>query len=181
MGNLFTTSLLLLMKMVSLGAVAMISLKRKLLLAISTPFSQHLPENSIFGHFSPFTQGPPFDQPLLLLTKLLSLGAVAMISKKREQLHANTTPFSRHLPENFHFWSFLAIFHHLCLLMGDPLIPPLHLLTKMLSLSAVAMKSTEMKLLQAITTIFSRHLPENSIFGHFWPFSTLCAHSWVTP
>ena len=59
MGNLFTTSLLLLMKMVSLGAVAMISLKRKLLLAISTPFSQHLPQNSIFGHFSPIVLGVP--------------------------------------------------------------------------------------------------------------------------
>ena len=56
--------------------------------------------------------------------------------------------------------------------MGDPLIPPLLLLTKMLSLGAVAMKSTERKLLQAITTPFFRHMPQIqflAIFDHFLP------------
>ena len=61
---------------------------------------------------------------------------------------------------------------HLCLLMGDTLIPPLLLFTKMLPLGAVAMKSGKRKLLQAITTPFSQQLPENSIFGHFSPFVT---------
>ena len=115
--------------------------------------------------------GDPLIPPPLLLTKMLSLGAVAMISVKRKLLEAITapqaTPFFCHLPENFNFWSFLAIFHHLCLLMGDPLIPPLLILTKILSLGAVAMKSTERKLLKAFTTPFHHHLPENSIFGHF--------------
>ena len=97
--------------------------------------------------------------------KMLSLGAVAVISVKKKLLQAITTPqatpFFCHLPENFNFWSFLTIFPHLCRLMGDPLIPLLLLLTKMLSLGAAAMKSTERKLLQAISTPFSRHLPEN--------------------
>ena len=64
MDNLFTPSLLLSMKMVSLplGAVALISVKRKLLKDMNTPFSQHLPKNSIFGHFSPFV--PAHGQPL---------------------------------------------------------------------------------------------------------------------
>ena len=49
--------------------------------------------------------------------------------------------------------------------MGDPSIPPPLLLTKMLSLGAVAMIFMERELLQAITTPFSHHLPENGIFG----------------
>ena len=55
------------------------------------------------------------------------------------------------------------------LLKGEPLIPLPLLLTKMLSLNAVSIKSMERKLLQAITTKFSDHLPKNSI-GHFSPF-----------
>ena len=51
MGNHFAPSLLLLIKMLSLAAVAMISVKRKSLQAISTLFSQCLPKNSTFGHF----------------------------------------------------------------------------------------------------------------------------------
>ena len=109
MGNLFAQSLLLLMKMVSLGAVEMISVKRELLKAINTPFSQPLPENLIFGHFSPIVlMGNPLIPPPLLLTKLLSLGAVAMISTEREQLQAITTPFFCHMPQI----QFLAIFGH---------------------------------------------------------------------
>ena len=62
------------------------------------------------------------------------------------------------------FW---AIFPHLCLLKGNPLTPPLLLLTEMLSLGAAAVTATERKLLQVITIPSSPHLPENSIFGHF--------------
>ena len=116
------------------------------------------------------SRAPPLIQPLLLLTKLLSLGAVAMISKEREQLHAITTPFSRQLPENFYFWSFLAIFHHLCLLMGDPFIPPPFLLTKMLSLGVVAMISTD----RSHVRLLSPHLPAIFVkipfFDHFHHF-----------
>ena len=82
-----TQSQLLLTKKSLLGAVAIKSGKRKLLQAITTPFSRHLPENSIFGHFSPFVIPPP-----LLLTKLLSQGAATMIYTEREQLQAITTP-----------------------------------------------------------------------------------------
>ena len=57
--------------------------------------------------------------------------------------------------------------------MGTPMTQSQLLLTKMLSLGAVAMKSTERKLLQAITTPFFRHMPQIqflAIFGHFSPF-----------
>ena len=119
--------------------------------------------------------GNPLIPPPLLLTKLLSLGAIAMISTEREQLQAIATQFFCHMPQI----QFLAIFHHLCLLMGDPLIPPLILLTKILSLGDVAMKSTERKLLQAITTPFFRHMPQiqfSAIFGLVWPFLAIFDH-----
>ena len=43
------------------------------------------------------------------------------------------------------------------------------------------MISMERELLQTITTPFPRQKPENSVFGHFWPFFTVCACSWATP
>ena len=49
---------------------------------------------------------------------------------------------------------FLAIFHCLCLGMGNLFAPFLLSLTKMLSLDAAAMISIMKKLLQAITTPF---------------------------
>ena len=51
--------------------------------------------------------------------------------------------------------------------MGNPLTPTLLLLTKMLSLGAVAVTATETKLFQVFTIPSSRHLPEDSIFDHF--------------
>ena len=139
--------------------------------------------------------GNPLIPPPLLLTKMLSLGAIAMISTDRKLLKAVITPFSCHLPENKktgHFWPF---FHHLCLLMGNPFTLCLLLLIKMLSLDAVAMISVERKLLQATITPFSHHLPKNSIFGRFspivptyrqllccfWPFFTISSCLWATP
>ena len=65
---------------------------------------------------------------------------------------------------------FLAILPYLCLFMGNPLTPPLLLLTKMLSLDTLAMIAMERKLLQAASTPFSCHLSENSILGHLSPF-----------
>ena len=50
---------------------------------------------------------------------------------------------------------FLAIFHRLCLGMGNLFAPSLLSFTKMLSLGAAAMISVMKKLLQAITTPFS--------------------------
>ena len=77
----------------------------------------------------------------------------------------------------FSFWLFLAIFHHLCQRMRDPLIPSPLLLTNMLSAGADEMISTERELLQSFTTPFSRNLPIAkkliflsflAIFHHFY-------------
>ena len=120
--------------------------------------------------------GKPLIPPPLLLTKILSLGAVSTISTERALIHTITNPFSSHLPENW-VWSFLAIFHHLCLLMGNPLISPSLILKKILWLGAVAMKSTTKKLLEAIACPYSCHFPENCLFGYFLLFFTICACS----
>ena len=50
---------------------------------------------------------------------------------------------------------FLAIYPHLRLLLSNPLTPPPLLLTKMLSLDAIAMIYTKGKLFQAISTQLS--------------------------
>ena len=58
---------------------------------------------------------------------------------------------------------FFAIFHCLCLGMGNLFAPSLLSLT----LDAAAMISIMKKLLQAITTPFFGLLPDSSIFGYF--------------
>ena len=139
MGNLFAPSLLLLMKMVSLGAVAMISVKRKLLKDMNTPFSQHLPKNSIFGHFSPFVpaHGQPLDPTSTFIDKTIITGCCCNdIYGKRATPGYYNPIFPPYASNSIfgHFWLFLTIFDHFCLLMGDPMIPPLLLFTKMLPL-----------------------------------------------
>ena len=86
--------------------------------------------------------GDPLIPPLLLLTKMLSLGAVAMKSTERKLLQAITTPFFRHMPQ-IQFLAILVIFDHFCPPMGDQMIPPVLLFTKMLPLGAVSMRSME--------------------------------------
>ena len=100
-GNLFAPFPLVLKKMLTLGAVAIKSTKRKLLQAITTPFSHRSPDISILGHFWPFLAifhhlclfvGHPLTPSPLLLTKMLSVGAVAMISTKRESYFRLLSP-----------------------------------------------------------------------------------------
>ena len=159
------------------------SMERKLFQAITTQFSNHLLENSIFSHFSLFV--PAYGQPLDPISAFIDKNVITGcccndICKEKATsgyYHLIFPPFSW----IFHVWPFLAVFHHLCLLVGDPLNPSSLLLTKMLSLGAVAMKSKKRKLLQAINTPFSHYFPENSIFWPFWPFFTLCSCLWATP
>ena len=119
-------------------------------------FSSLLGHLQFFVHFF-FTFKEQLQHPV---TKILSLGAIAMISTDRKLLEAVITPFSCHLPENKktgHFWPF---FHHLYLLMGNPLIPPLLLLTKIISPGDAAKVTMERKLLQSIMPpLSSPYLP----------------------
>ena len=117
--------------------------------------------------------GNPLIPPPFLKTKLLSQRAVAIIFVERKLLQAITTPFLHHFPWKFDFWPFLAIYHHLCLCMGDPLISPPLSLTKMLSPGAVAMITMERELLQSIMPPFAAISPKIEflvIFRHFSPF-----------
>ena len=76
----------------------------------------------------------------------------------------------------------MTIFHHLRLLMGNPLIQPLFLLTTISSLGAIAMISVERKLLQAVTTPGCYHsiFPPSNWKLNFWSFLAICACSRVT-
>ena len=79
--------------------------------------------------------------------------------------HPIFPPFARN-----HFFCYCP---HLCLHIGNPLTPSLLLLTKMLSLGAVAMISTEKEQLQTISTPFFHHMPQIqflAIFDYFSPF-----------
>ena len=76
-----------------------------------------------------------------------------------------------------HFWPFCTI----CACLRANSAPSLLVLIKILLLGAVAAIPVKRKLTQAITTRFSRHWPENLIFGRLWPFFTICACSWAIP
>ena len=119
-----------------------------------------IPFLAIFGHFLPTL--PAYGQPLYYIFAFFYENGIIGcccndICKEKATPGCITTLFFQHLPEI----QFLAIFHHFYLLKGNPLIQPLLLLTKLLSLRAVATISTEREQLQAITTPFSYHLPEN--------------------
>ena len=134
---------------------------------------------AVFGHFWPFVlaHGRPLDPTSVLIDKNVITGCCCNEIYKEKATtgyhHLILPPF----PWKFNFWPFLAIFHYSCPLVGDPLTPSPFCLTKMLKLGAVTMKSTERKLLQAITNFW----PFLAIFGHFWPFFTICACLWATP
>ena len=127
----------------------------------------------IFGHFSLVlpAHGWPLDPISAFIHKNVITGCCCNEIYKKKATPGYYNPILPSLAWKFSFWTFLAIFHYLCLLMGNPLIPPPLLLKTLLSLGAVAM----------ISTPFSHHLPENSIFGHFWPFFTNCAYSSAIP
>ena len=100
----------------------------------------------------------PLTPPLLLLTKMLSLGDLAMIFMERKLFQA--------VPGHFPY---------LRLLMHDPLTPPPLLLNKMLSLGDLAMISMERKSAKAISDSLYP-LPDAIISPKVknWLFPRLC-------
>ena len=127
MANLLIPTSLLLTKLLSQGAVAMISMEKKLLQAITTPFSLQWPENSIFSHFWPFftfcaySSMTPWSR-LRLLTKMFSVGAVAKITMERELLRL-LRPLFQSFPWKLNFGSFFSHFSPLVLAYGQSLDP----------------------------------------------------------
>ena len=123
----------------------------------------------IFGHFLPFV--PAHSRPLDPTSIFIDRNDITrcwcnyIYGEKATPRYYH--PIFPPLAWKFYFWPFLAIFHHLCQRMRDPLIPSPLLLTKMLSAGADEMISTERELLQSFTTPFSCHLPENRFFCHF--------------
>ena len=124
--------------------------------------SRHLPENSIFGHLPPLAPayGRPLDPTSTLIDKNVITGCCC-----------NNIYGEKAIPGCFHLIvlpspaiclkiQFFAIYPHLRLFLGDPLTHPPLLLTKMLSLDAIAIIYTKRKLFQAVSTPLSRHLPQ---------------------
>ena len=140
-------------------------------------------------NFWPFTPiGACFwatPQPYLphLLTKILSLDTVAILYMERKLFQAIPTPLTIVSPSPAICLKiqFFAIYPHLRLLMGNPLTTPPLLLTKILSLDAVAILYMERKLFQAVSTPLSRHLLPFAWKNNFWPFTPICACLWETP
>ena len=116
---------LLLTKLLSKGAVVMISMERKLLQAITTPFPAiylKIQFLANFGHFSLFVpmRAKPLDPISTFIDQNVITGCCCNdIYGETVYYHPIFPPFTWKL----NFWSFLAIFHHLSLLMGDPMTP----------------------------------------------------------
>ena len=113
--------------------------------SIFLPFAKKIKFLVIFGHFLSFVpaHGWPLDPTSAFISKNVITGCChnEIYGEKATPGYYNLIflPFAW----KFNFCPFLAIFHHLCLLMGNPLIAPLLLLTNTLSLGAFAMISTK--------------------------------------
>ena len=150
MGNPLIPPPLLLTKLLSLGAIAMIFTEREQLQAITTPFFLLYASNSIFGHFCPFfiicvcSWVTPWSHPCFDKNVITRCCCNEIYEKKAAPGHYNPI-FPPYASNSIfgHFWPFFTIFHHFCPLTGDPMIPPLLLFTKnkMLPLGAVSMRS----------------------------------------
>ena len=129
----------------------MISTEREQLQDITTPLFCHMPQIqflAIFGHFSPFVSahGWPLDPTPAFIDKNVITRCCCneIYGKKAAPGHYNPI-FPPYASNSIfgHFWPSLTIFDHICTLMGNPMIPPLLLFTKMLPLGAVSMRSME--------------------------------------
>ena len=104
-------SLLLLTNLISFGAFEMIPTKEKATPGYNHPIFALFSVKSILAiccHFSLFLPAFkwPLDPPLLLLTKMLTLGAVEIFSMEKKLLQAITIPLSCHLLKNLIFSHF---------------------------------------------------------------------------
>ena len=168
MGNPLTLPPLLLTKMLSLDAIAIIYTKRKLFQAVSTPLSRHLPP------FAPVYGQPP-DPTSTFIDKNVITGCCCNNTYREKVIPECFYPIFLPSPASCLKIQFLTIYPHLRQLMGNPLTPPSLLLTKMLPVDAIAIIYTERKLFQALSTPLSRHLLPFACKFHFWPFTPICA------
>ena len=128
--------------MLSLDAVTMISMERKLFQTVSTLLSRHFPLFVSKLNFWPFFPNlcllmvNHLIPALLLLKETFLLDAVKIICMKRKLFHVVSTPFSWHYPSLAWITFF---FPYLRVFMGNPLTLHLRFFIKMLSLDAVAM------------------------------------------
>ena len=92
---------------------------------IFPPFAKKFHFLALFDHYSSYV--PAYWQFLCSISacieKKFSPGVVAIVSVRRKQLQAIYTTFSRHLPENFIFFSVIGHFTPFVPTRGQPLHP----------------------------------------------------------
>ena len=123
--------------------------------------SCHLPENSIFGHLPPFASafGQPLDPTYTFIDKNVITGCYCNNIYREKAIPGCFHPIVSPSPAICLKTQFFANYPHLRLFLGNPLTLPPLLLTKMLSLDAIAIIYTKRKLFQAVSTPLSCHLP----------------------
>ena len=159
----------------------MISMERKLFQAITTQFSNYLLENSILSHFSLFV--PAYEQPLYYIFAFIDENGIIGcccndISKKEKATPGYFHPIFPTFAWKFNFWPFFTI----CTYSRAPLWSNLCFYWQnyyhWVQLQWYLRKESNFMLLPLL---FPAICLKISIFGHFWPFFTICACSWVTP
>ena len=113
--------------------------------SIFLPFAWKFQFLVIFDHFSPFVpaHGWPLNPTSAFIDKNVITGSCSNEIYGKKATPGYFNPIFPSFAWKLNFRTFLAIFHYLCLLMGNPLIAPLLLLTNTLSLGAFAMISTK--------------------------------------
>ena len=139
--------------------------------------SCHLPENPIFGHLPPFA--PAYERHLdptsTFINKNVTTWCCCNITYGEKTIPGCFYPIILPSPAICLKIQFVAIYPHLRLLLVNPLIPLTLLLTKMLSLDAIAIIYTERKPFQAVSIPLSHHLLPLAWKFNFGPFTRICA------
>ena len=183
MVNHLIPALLLLREILSLDAVKIICMKRKLFHVVSTPFSRHYPSLAWITIFFPNLRvfmGNPLTLHLRFFIKMLSLDAVAILNMERRLFQVVSTSLpaiSCYLPEN-------SIFGHLPPFVpayGRPLDPTSTFIDKNVITGCYCNNINGEK---AIPGCFHPIvLPSPAIYWkfNFRPFTPICTCLWATP
>ena len=115
----------------------------------------------IFDHLPPFAPvyGQPLDPTSTFIDKNVITGCCCNNTCREKVIPECFYPIFLPSPASCLKIQFLTIYPHLRQLMGNPLTPPSLLLTKMLPVDAIAIIYAMRKLVQAVSTPLSCHLP----------------------
>ena len=168
--------------MLSLDAVTMISMERKLFQTVSTLLSRHFPLFVSKLNFWPFFPNlcllmvNHLIPALLLLKEILSLDAVKIICMKRKLFHVVSTPFSWHYPSLAWITIFFSQFARV---HGQSLDSSSAFLYKnVITRCCCNDRESYSRLFSSHLPAIFRHLPKEWLFGLF---PLICTCSWAIP